>query len=78
MQDILLDAIFVLYYVQKNNNEGCVHVQKKCNTLLDAIFVLYYVQKNNNEGCVHVQKKCNTLLGEIRLPLTTYRIELIR
>ena len=37
MQDILLDAIFVLYYVQKNNNEGCVHVQKKCNTLLGEI-----------------------------------------
>ena len=35
MQDILLDAIFVLYYVQKNNNEGCVHVQKKCDTLLE-------------------------------------------
>ena len=46
--------------------------------LLDAIFVLYYVQKNNNQGCVHVQKNSDTLLGEIRLPLTTYRIELIR
>ena len=35
MQDILLDAIFVLYYVQKNNNQGCVHVQKNSNTLLE-------------------------------------------